>query len=197
MQFKGGRLTDRHFRSSWILASSAGMAVAASVARPLSYLVGEAVGGVLGEVPAEAAIGAVAGSGALGGMALAQWLVLRGRVPWAGRWPVALALAGAAAAAAGFAADAALPPGAPPPVPLAFGAAAFVLVHWFLLRAQVPRAGWLAAGTAGGFLVAAAATAGVAAVVGFEGGGVLFAALFGALYGAVTVAALGRISRDF
>ena len=95
-------LTGRAFRIRWTLASAAGMALAAAAARPLSYVVGEAVGGVLGEVPAEAAIGAVAGGGVLGGIALAQWFLLRGRVAWAGRWPVAGALAGANAAAAGF-----------------------------------------------------------------------------------------------
>ncbi|MYH21792.1 MAG: hypothetical protein F4023_07840 [Acidobacteria bacterium] len=144
-------LTGRGFRTRWVLLSGVGMAVAAAAARPLSYVVGEAVGGVLGDVPVEAAIGAVAGGGVLGGIAFAQWFLLRGRVPWAGRWPAALALAGAAAAAAGFAADEALLPGAPPPAPLAFGAAAFVLVHWFLLREQIARAGWLAAATAGAF----------------------------------------------
>ncbi len=189
-------LTGRLFRVRWILASAVGMAVAAALARPLSYVVGEAVGGILSDIPAEAAVGAVAGGGALGGVALAQRLVLQRRVPWAGRWPAALALAGAAAAAAGFAADEALLPGAPPPVPLAFGAAAFVLVHWFLLREQIARAGWLAAATAGAFLVAAAATAGAGALVGFENESPLFGALFGAVYGWITVLALGRLARD-
>jgi len=81
-------------------------------------------------------------------------------------------------------------------VPLAFGVAAFVLVHWFLLREHVARAGWLAAATAGAFLVAAAATAGAGALVGFEGGSPLFGALFGAVYGWITVLALGRLARD-
>ena len=87
-------LTGRGFRLRWVVASAAGMAVAGAVARPLSYVVGGAVGEVLGEIPAEAAIGAVAGGGVLGGIGLAQWLLLRRRVHWAGLWPVAGALAG-------------------------------------------------------------------------------------------------------
>ena len=79
-------------------------------------------------------------------------------------------------------------------MPLAFGVAAFVLVHWFLLREHVARAGWLAAATAGAFLVAAAATAGVGALIGFEGESPLFGALFGAVYGAATVWGLGRLA---
>lgn len=196
MSTANNQLTAMRLRFRWILVSAAGMATAGVVARPLSYVVGEAVGAVLGDIPAVAAIGAVAGGGALGGVALAQWFVLRRQVLWAGRWPAALALAGAAAAAAGFAADEALLPGAPPPVPLAFGVAAFVLVHWFLLREHVARAGWLAAATAGAFLVAAAATAGAGALVGFENESPLFGALFGAVYGWITVLALGRLARD-
>lgn len=174
------------------------MAVAAAVARPLSYLVGEGVGSLLGEVPAEAAIGAVAGGGVLGGIALAQWLVLRRLVPWAGCWPVAGALAGASAAAAGFVALKALSlagnEAAGVVAAVVFGLGAFLAAHWLVLRSRVSRAPWLAAASAGSFLLAAVATTGVASVAGVEGGGALFAALFGALHGAVTVVALGRLS---
>jgi len=45
-------LTGRLFRVRWILASAVGMAVAAALARPLSYVVGEAVGGILSDIPA-------------------------------------------------------------------------------------------------------------------------------------------------
>ena len=192
------RLTGRGFRIRWILASAAGMAVAAAVARPLSYVVGEGVGGLLGEVPAEAAIGAVAGGGVLGGIALAQWLLLRRMVPWAGRWPVAGALAGANAAAAGFVAFKALSlagyEAAGAVAAILCGLAAFLAAHWLVLRLHVSRAGWLAASSAGGFLLAAVVTTAAASVAGVEGGGALFAALFGALYGAVTVMALERLS---
>lgn len=174
------------------------MALAAAVARPLSFVVGSAVGGVLGEVPAEAAIGAVAGGGVLGGMALAQGLLLRGRVPWAGFWPVAGALAGANAAAAGFVALKALSlagyEAAGVAAALVFGLGAFVVAHWLVLRRRMLRALRVAVASAGGFLLAAVVTTAVGALAGFEGGGALFAALFGALYGAVTVVALGRFA---
>ncbi|MDE2882790.1 MAG: hypothetical protein OXP70_13095, partial [Acidobacteriota bacterium] len=78
-------LADRSFRIRWILASAVGMAVAAAVARPLSYLVGGAAHDALGPVFGEAIVGVVAGGGTLGGVALAQWPLLRRRVPWAAR----------------------------------------------------------------------------------------------------------------
>ena len=191
-------LTGRGFRIRWILASAAGMAVAAAVARPLSYVAGEGVGGLLGEVPAEAAIGAVAGGGVLGGIALAQWLLLRRMVPWAGLWPVAGALAGASAAAAGFVALRALSlagyEAAGVAAALFCGLGAFLAAHWLVLRLRASRARWLAVSSAGGFLLAAVVTTAAASVAGVEGGGALFAALFGALYGAVTVVALERLS---
>ncbi len=82
-------LTDRSFGIRWILASAVGMAVAAAVARPLSYLVGSATHDALGPVFGEAIVGVVAGGGTLGGVALAQWPLLRRRVAWAARWPAA------------------------------------------------------------------------------------------------------------
>ena len=91
-------LSGSHFRVRWVLASAAGMAVAAAVARPLSYLVGGAAHDALGPVFGEAIVGVVAGGGTLGGVALAQWPLLRRRVAWAARWPAAGAAAGAAGA---------------------------------------------------------------------------------------------------
>ena len=190
--------TRRAFRIRWVLASAAGMALAAAAARPLSYVVGEAVGGVLGEVPAEAAIGAVAGGGVLGGIALAQWFLLRGRVSWAGRWPVAGTLAGANAAAAGFVAFKALSLASQEALgaglAVVAGLGAFLAAHWLVLRGRISRAFPVAAASAGSFLLAAVLTTAVATTLGAEGGGALFAALFGALYGAATVLALGRMS---
>ena len=174
------------------------MAVAAAVARPLSYLLGGAAHETFGGVVGEAVVGAVAGGGTLGGIALAQWMVLRGRVPWAARWPAALASGGAAAAATGFAADEALGLAGfsePPVAPVALGLAAFGFAHWLVLRRRAPRAGLLTAASAGGFLLAAVVTTGVAVVTGVEGGGPVFAALFGGAYGAVTGLALGRALR--
>ena len=192
-------LTDRGFRIRWVLASAAGMAVAAAVARPLSYLVGGAAHEAFGSVVGEAVVGTVAGGGVLGGIALAQWLLLRHQVSWAARWPVALAVAGAAAAATGFAANEALGMAGypePPAAPAAVGLTAFVLAHWLALRQCAPRAGLLAFASAGGFILAAVLTASVGAASGFEGASPLFGALFGAAYGAVTVLALGRLSRS-
>ena len=183
------------FRLRWILASAAGMAVAGAVARPLSYLVGGAAHEALGSVIGEAVVGVVAGGGALGGIALAQWLLLRRRVAWAARWPAALAAAGAVAAASGFAADEGLGLAGfpePPAVPFAVGLAAFLLVHWLTLRGHAPGAGRLTAASAGGFVLAALVTAGAGAAIGFEGQSPLFGALFGAVYGTVTVLALER-----
>ena len=81
------------------------------------------------------------GGGVLGGIALAQWLLLRQRVSWAARWPAALAAAGAAAAATGFAADEALGLAGypePPAVPAVVGLTAFALAHWLVLRRCAP-----------------------------------------------------------
>ena len=191
-------LTRRAFRIRWVLASAAGMAVAGAVARPLSYLVGGAAHEAFGGVVGEAVVGAVAGGGVLGGIALAQWLLLRQRVSWAARWPAALAAAGAAAAATGFAADEALGLAGypePPAVPAVVGLTAFVLAHWLVLRRCAPGAGLLAAASAGGFVLAAVVTVAVGTASGFEGESPLFGALFGAVYGWITVLALGRTVR--
>lgn len=189
----------RGFRIRWILASAAGMAVAATVARPLSYVVGGLAHEGLGAVPGEAVVGVVAGGGTLGGVALAQWLLLRGRVAWAGRWPVAGAAGGAAGAAAGFAALAGLrllgaeTLGAA--AVLVFGIAAFLGAYSLALGGRVPRAGWLAAGCAAAFLAAGLVSAAAGWLSGLDGGGPAFGALFGALYGAGTVWALATWSR--
>ena len=200
MSGPAGGLTGRGFRLRWVLSSAVGMALAAALARPLSYLVGGAVYDVLGEVLGEAAIGAVAGGGVLGGIALAQWPLLRGRVPWAARWPAAGAAAGAAAAAAAFAALKGLTllgfERAGVAAALLAGVAAFLGAHWLVLRRQVLRAGRIGVASAGGFLLAAVATAAVGALSGVEGASPLFGALFGAVYGAVTVIALGRLLRS-
>ncbi len=188
---RGGPLGGRRFVLHWIVASGVGMAVAATFARPLSYAAG-AVAGMGGPALVEAVIGLVAGGGALGGMALAQWFVLRRRVAWAARWPIALAAAGAAGAATGFVADELLLPGAPPPLPLAVGASAFVLVLWRVLRPVAARPALLALATAGSFLLAATLSAGTAALGDFTGASPLFAALFGALFGAATAFSLQR-----
>ena len=192
-------LTSRAFRIRWVLASAAGMAVAGAAARPLSYLVGGAAHEALGSVFGEAVVGVVAGGGTLGGVALGQWLLLRGRVAWAARWPAAGAAGGAAGAAAGFGALAGLTLlgaetlGAA--AVLVFGVAAFVRAFSLVLGRGVPRAGWLAAACAGGFIAAALVTTAVGWLSGFDGGSPGFAALFGALYGVATLWALARWSR--
>ena len=188
------------FRVRWILASAAGMAVAASLARPLSYFVGGMAHEGLGTVFGEAVVGVVAGGGTLGGVALAQWPLLRGRVDWAGRWPAAGAAGGAAGAAAGFAALAGLTLlgaetlGAA--AVLVFGIAAFLRAYSLALGRRVPRAGWLAAGCAAAFIAAGLVSVIVAWLSGLDGGGPAFAALFGGLYGAGSVWALTAWSRS-
>lgn len=193
-QFVGGRFWIR-----WIVLSAAGMAVAGSVARPLSYFVGGVAHEGLGSVFGEAVVGVVAGGGTLGGVALAQWPLLRGRVAWAARWPAAGAAGGAAGAAAGFAALAGLTLlgaetlGAA--AVLVFGIAAFLRAFSLALGRGVPRAGWLATGCGAAFLAAGLLSVAVASLSGFDGAGPAFAALFGALYGAGTVWALTSWSR--
>ena len=200
MRSTDSELTSHRFRIHWILASAAGMAVAGAVARPLSYLVGGAAHEALGPVFGEAVVGVVAGGGALGGVALAQWPLLRGRVAWAGRWPVAGAASGAAGAAAGFGALAALTLlgaetlGAA--AVLVFGVAAFLRAHTLVLRGRVPRPMWLAGVSAAGFLGAGLVTMAVGWLSGLAGGSPVFGAVFGAVYGAVTVWALGRLTPD-
>ena len=191
--------TGAGFRVRWILASAAGMAVAGSVARPLSYFVGGMAHQGLGTVFGEAVVGVVAGGGTLGGVALAQWPLLRGRIAWAGRWPAAGAAGGAAGAAAGFAALAGLTLlgaetlGAA--AVLVFGIAAFLRAFSLVLGRRVPRAGWLAAGVGAAFLAAGLVTVIVGWLSGLDGGGPAFAALFGGLHGAGSVWALAAWSR--
>lgn len=192
-------LTDRASRIRWVLASAAGMAVAAAIARPLSYLVGGMAHEAMGPVFGEAVVGVVAGGGTLGGVAIAQWLVLRGRVAWAARWPAAGAAGGAAGAAAGFGALAGLTLLGAEAVGaiavLVFGVAAFVRAYSLVLGRGVPRAGWLAAACAAGFIAAALVTMAVSWLSGLDGGSPVFAALFGGFYGAATLWALARWSR--
>ena len=73
---------------------------------------------------------------------------------------------------------------------------AFLAAHWLVLRLRAPMAGRLAIASLGGFLLAALVTTAAAAASGFEGESPLVGALFGAVYGAVTVATLGRLSRS-
>ena len=65
-----------------------------------------------------------------------------------------------------------------------------------VLRRRAQVAGRLAIASLGGFLIAAVVTTTVAAASGFEGASPLFGALFGTVYGVVTVLALGRLSRS-
>ena len=194
------KLTSRRVRVLWVLLSAVGMAVAAAVARPLSYLVGGAAHDALGPVFGEAIVGVVAGGGTLGGVALAQWPLLRRRVAWAARWPAAGAAAGAAGAAAGFGALAGLTLlgaevlGAA--AVLVFGIAAFLRAHTLVLRGHVSRPMWLAGGCAAGFLGAAVATMVVGSFSGLDGESPLFGAVFGLVYGWVTVLVLGRLVRN-
>lgn len=193
------RFVGARFRIRWIVLSAAGMAVAGSVARPLSTFVGGLAHEGLGTVFGEAVVGVVAGGGTLGGVALAQWPLLRGRVAWAGRWPAAGAAGGAAGAAAGFAALAGLTLlgaetlGAA--AVLVFGIAAFLRAYSLVLGRRVPRAGWLAAGVGAAFLAAGLVSVIVGWLSGLDGGGPAFAALFGGLYGAGSAWALAAWSR--
>ena len=122
----------------------------------------------------------------------------RWRPRWAARWPAAGAAGGAAGAAAGFAALAGLTLlgaetlGAA--AVLVFGLAAFVRAYSLVLGQGVPRAGWLAAACAAGFIGAALVTMVVGWLSGFEGESPAFAALFGGLYGVATLWALSRWS---
>ena len=76
------------------------------------------------------------------------------------------------------------------------GLGAFLAAYWLVVRCRILRAFSVAVASAGGFLLAAVVTTAAGAAAGVEGGGALFAGLFGALYGAVTVVALGRLSRS-
>ncbi len=170
------------------------MAVAATASRPLSWLAGGAVGTVLGSIPAEAAVGAVAGGGTLFGVGAFQWLLLRGRVGWSARWPAASGLGGAAAAAGAFSLLEALPGNgfAETVLSAAVGFACWVAVFWVVLRQQLPGAMRLGAASAAAFLAAAVISAVAGALSGLEGAEGAFAALFGALYGAILLPPLRR-----
>ena len=172
MSTADNQLTAMQMRFRWILVCPAGMATAGVLARPLSYVVGETVGGVLGEVPAEAAIGAVArGRGApvdglrtvvstpgtgLVGRSLAGGGCVRGRERRGrgfrrvqGSLPGRLGNLGAALA-------------------VVAGLGAFLAADWLALRGRIPRAFGVGAASAGGFV---------------------------ALYGTMTMVTLGRLTR--
>ncbi len=180
----------RDVRLLWVAASGVGMALAGAAARPLSYFVGGAAHEALGGVPGEAVVGAVAGGGAFGGVGLAQWLALRrGRVPWAARWPAANALGGATAALAAFST---LEAGGGMALGVPLGILCYVAAFRIVLHPRHPQAWRVGMASAAAFLTAALLTIGAAALLGATGGGMAFAALLGALYGALLLPILPR-----
>ena len=174
---------------AWIVASAVGGWVCAIFARPVSVAVGGVVGNVLGPIAAEAAVGALAMGGILLGVALGQWLVIRGRVSWAGRLALATALAGMAGGAGGLSVLQGLAgmmePTGSVAVAVVVGLAAFAVVHWWVLRMRIRAPGRLAAAGVVALIAAVLGTALVGAVAGDLAGQGIGGGALGAVYAAV------------
>ena len=148
------------------------------------------MGNVLGPIAAEAAVGALTMGGILLGVALGQWLVIRGRVSWAGRLALATALAGAAggAAALGMLQAVAGVAGEAGSVAVAVvpGLAAFWVVHWWVLKTRISAPGHFAALGVVALIAAVLGTALVGAIAGDLAGQGIGGGTLGAVYAAVT-----------
>ncbi len=179
----------------WVLASAAGGAVVAAVARAAANAVGRAVGHALGGVVGEAAVGVVALGGMMTAIGIAQWLVLQRRISWAGWWVLASVVGGAVGGAVTLGVWSVLTVFAGETVRafvgVIIGFAVFGIAQWLVLRRQVSRAGWLALAST---VALAASPLGVVAIGALVGGEVARGAGFGAVYGAITGSAFVILS---
>lgn len=157
----------------------------------LLWVAASGVGGAVGVVPAriigtamgEAVLGAAALGGILGAVATAQWLVMRRRLPWAGRWAAATVAGGLAAGAVALGLLDALSANGRETLGAVLGTfaglGAFGTVQWLILR-RVAGAGWWMAASVAGLVAAGPLGVGVLGLFVGDGGG------FGVVYGAIT-----------
>ena len=175
--------------AGWVLAGAVGGAVVALSAGRLSLAAGEAAEGPAGGVAAQVVTGSLALGGAMLGIALGQWLVLRRRAPWAGSLLASVVAGGAAGGGAGLGAWAAFTEMAGDGAGVVAGAAAgliaFGAVQGLLLRRRLPWAWpWAALSAAG--LVAAVLSMGVLGALDPRGSVGIGGGVFGAAYAVVT-----------
>ena len=144
---------------------------------------GGLAGRLFGPIAAAAVTGFLVAGGVFLGVALGQWLVLRGQVAWAGWWVVASVVAASLGAATFLGLFQALGgEGSGPPLiyatTLLAGFMVFGMAQWLILRGQVSWALWLVLASAvglplGGIGTGAVGALGFGAGAGVVTGGVL------------------------
>lgn len=148
---------------------------------------------IIGTAMGEAVLGAVALGGVLGAVATAQWLVMRRRLSWAGRWATAKVVGGLVGGAVAFGLLDALSANGSETLGAVLGTlaglGAFGTVQWLILR-RVARAGWWVAASIAGLVAAGPLGVGALGLLVGDGGG------FGAMYGAITGVRFISAARD-
>ena len=156
---------------AWVLASGVGGAVGVLPAR------------VIGTTTGEAVLGAVALGGVLGAIGIAQWLVMRRHLSWAGWWALAKVAGGLAGGAVALGVLDVLSANGREVLGallgIVGGLGAFGAVQWLVLRRRT-RPGWWVLASVAGLVAAGPLGVGVLGQVVGDGAG------FGAIYGAIT-----------
>lgn len=182
-----------------MLASAVGGIVVVVVGSyELGEAVGETLGGVVGGAVGTALIGGVLLGGVMGAIGIAQWLILRSQVSWAGWWLLAMVVGGTVGGAVGGGVGGALavalagfgmePLGGV--VGLGVILTVFGITQWLILRQQVSRAGWLVLASVVGLGVGLGVYGALSGPAGWLLGVVVSGAGLGAVYGAITGGAL-------
>lgn len=175
---------------AWLVATTLGMIAGGLLAFPLGWSIGDTVMQAIGEIPALITVGLFMGGVLFGAIALAQAVVLRGRVPAAGRWVGLSTLAGAIGIGAillvmngsnEMFTTALLPAAIFAVLGLWLGAA-----QWLVLRRHVARAAWWMLISAAGLGLTLAMLFGVSA----EGRELLSLVLSGIVFGAISGAGM-------
>lgn len=181
---------------AWLVATTLGMVGGGLLGFPLGWSIGETVMQAIGELPALFVIGLIMGGILFGAVALAQSMVLRGRLPVAGRWVLLSTVAGASGIGVillvmngsdEMFATALLPVAVFAVLGLWLGAA-----QWLALRQVVARAAWWMLINAVGLGLTLVVLFGVSA----EGRELVSLVLSGLLFGATTGAGMARLLRD-
>lgn len=181
---------------AWVIATLLGTIAGGLLGFPLGWSIGETLMQAIGELPALFVVGLVMGGVLIGAVALAQSIVLRGRLPVARRWVLLSAVAGAT----GFGVillvmngsdemfeSALLPAAVFAVLGLWLGAA-----QWLALRRYMARAAWWIAFNAVGLGLTLAILFGLSA----EGRELVSLVLSGLLLGTITGAGMAWLLRD-
>ncbi|WP_419949694.1 hypothetical protein [Candidatus Palauibacter sp.] len=138
-------------------------------------------------------VGAVAAGGVVGGIAIAQWLIMRRQLSWAAWWLPASVLGGLVGGAVTLGVwDVVSATGRETlgaVLGILAGLSTFGVVQWLLLR-RVTQAGWWVLASVAGLVAAGPLGVGVLGHLIGDGGG--FGAVYGAITGARFVAAIAR-----